>query len=333
MKDSVVTIVCTSYNYSQYISMALDSFLCQETDFPYDILVVDDCSTDNSREILLDYRDRYPDKISLVFNDRNKGLTRTWIDICDQVTAKYIARCDADDFWIDSKKLQKQFDLLESSENSKWCNTEFNIVDEENKTIYENVFKNGPIAYANTYSKMLATKGMTLPSSWMIETELMQKVNHMIAPDSVDDGFPMQLEFFHLTELTFIEDATVAYRMSSNSDSRPVDPVKMKYRIDGLLKTQLEYLNKYPEQSILDIAKIQAEHDAKQEWRIFEMGNLINHLQKDLEISINKLDELSQNVQELTQKNKKLSHEYNSVIHSRRWTIPTKILKFFRIRK
>ena len=46
----------------------------------------------------------------------------------------------------------------------------------------------------------------------------------MIAPDSVDDGFPMQLEFFHLTELTFIEDATVAYRMSSNSDSRPVDP-------------------------------------------------------------------------------------------------------------
>ena len=63
------------------------------------------------------------------------------------------------------------------------------------------------------------------------------------------------------------------------------------------------------------------------------MGNLINHLQKDLEISINKLDELSQNVQELTQKNEKLSHEYNSVIHSRRWTIPTKILKFFRIRK
>ena len=121
--------------------------------------------------------------------------------------------------------------------------------------------------------------------------------------------------------------------MSTNSDSRPVSPEKMKFRIDGLLKTQLEYLDKYPDQEILEIAKIQTEQDAKQEWRIFEMGNLINHLQKDLEISINKMDELSRTVEELTQTNEKLTHEYNSVIHSRRWTIPTKILKFLRIRK
>ena len=333
MNESAVTIVCTSYNYSKYISMAIESFLSQEADFPYDILIVDDCSTDNSREILLKYKKQYPDKITLVFNDQNKGITRTWIDICDQVTAKYIAKCDADDFWIDPCKLQKQYDLLESNPNSQWCNTDFNIVDENNNVLHEEVFRNGPIPYANSYSKMLATKGMTLPSSWMIETKLMQKVNHMIAPDSVDDGFPMQLEFFRLTNLSFVDSPTVAYRMSTNSDSRPVSPEKMKYRIDGLLKTQLEYLDKYPNQDILEIAKIQTKQDAKLEWRIFEMGNLINHLQKDLEISINKLDELSRTVEELSQTNEKLTHEYNSVIHSRRWTIPTKILKFLRIRK
>lgn len=322
MGESQVTVVCTSYNYGRYISRAIESFLNQKTSFEFDILIVDDCSTDDSVEILRSYQERFPDKIRLHLNQHNQGITKTWIEICDQVTAKYIARCDADDFWIDEYKLQKQYDLLESNPNSKWCNTDFNIVDENDVVIHEQVFQNGPIAYANTYEKMLATKGMTLPSSWMIETALMQEVNHIIDPESVDDGFPMQLEFFHVTDLTFVKDATVAYRMTSNSDSRPVSPEKMKYRIDGLLKTQLDYLDKFPHQNMQEIAKIQAHHDAKQELKIFELSNMVHdlkahnhHLQSQLATSEKEKEDFA--------------HRYHSVVHSRRWTIPTRIINFF----
>lgn len=345
--DSKVTIVCTSYNYGQYISHALDSFLQQKTNFPYDILVVDDCSTDDSMDILRDYAERYPDQIRVVQNSENKGLTRTWISICKEVTAKYIARCDADDYWIDEYKLQKQYDLLESNPQSKWCNTDFNIVDENDVVVYERVFQNGPIPYANTYAKMLATKGMTLPSSWMVETELMQEVNDLIDPNSVDDGFPMQLEFFNRTELTFVSDVTVAYRMTSNSDSRPVSPEKMEYRIHGLKETQLAYLKKYPNKDIQEIAILQVEREAEQELRAFSLQNEVNHLseinQNNAQVMRTQNDVIENQKEEIknikeqlmlvTAEKEQLHHQYNMVIKSRRWRFTTKFINLFRRKK
>lgn len=338
--NSKVTIVCTSYNYGQYISHALDSFLQQKTNFAFDILVVDDCSTDNSMEILSDYAEQYPDKIRVVQNSQNKGLTKTWISICKQVTAKYIARCDADDYWIDDYKLQKQYDLLESNPNSKWCNTDFNIVDENDEVVYENVFHNGPIAYANTYAKMLATKGMTLPSSWMVDTKMMQEVNEIIDPESVDDGFPMQLEFFTRTELTFLPDATVAYRMTSNSDSRPQSREKMEYRINGLMETQLFYLNKYPDKDMKEIAILQVESEAQQELRAFALSSEVNQLREEKQEFIQSLERKNQEIVSLKQiidhikaDNEHLHQQYSAVVNSRRWRIPTKVINLFRRKK
>ncbi|HFI0246402.1 TPA: glycosyltransferase [Streptococcus suis] len=278
MEKVAVSVICTSYNYEQYISKALNSILNQKTDFIFEVIVVDDCSTDSSRTILEKFREQYPNYIRLFFNEKNKGLTRTWIDICKEARGKYIARCDADDYWIDEYKLQKQFDLLESDEALLWSNTSFNIVDENDQVLAEDVFRNGPIAYANTYEKMLATKGMTLTSSWMVDTKLMQAVNQVIDPDSVDDGFPMQLEFFQKTKLAFVDDVCVAYRMTSNSDSRPVSEEKMLHRINGLLKTQLEYLAKYPHENMSEIANILVRHDAKQEERIYYLSKQISEL-------------------------------------------------------
>ncbi|HFI0149475.1 TPA: glycosyltransferase family 2 protein [Streptococcus suis] len=278
MEKIGVSVICTSYNYEQYISVALDSILKQKTNFDFEVIVVDDCSTDSSRTILEAYREQYPNSIRLFFNEKNKGLTRTWIDICKEARGKYIARCDADDYWIDEYKLQKQYDLLESDDTLLWSNTSFNIVDENDQVLAEDVFRNGPIAYANTYEKMLATKGMTLTSSWMVDTKLMQEVNQVIDPDSVDDGFPMQLEFFQKTKLAFVDEVCVAYRMTSNSDSRPVSEEKMLHRINGLLKTQLEYLAKYPQENMSEIANILVRHDAKQEERIYYLSKQISEL-------------------------------------------------------
>lgn len=330
MIDSKVTIVCTSYNYGQYISHALDSFLQQKTNFAFDILVVDDCSTDNSMEILSDYAERYPDKIRVVQNPQNQGITRTWISICKEVTAKYIARCDADDYWIDEYKLQKQYDLLESSPNSKWCNTDFNIVDENDDLVYENVFQNGPIPYANTYAKMLAIKGMTLPSSWMVETQLMQEVNNLIAPDSIDDTYSIQLELFNQTELTFLSDATVAYRMTSDSDSRPQSREKMEHRINGLMETQLFYLNKYPDKDMQEIAILQAKHDAKQELRLFGLHSEVNNLSNINQNNTQVIKRQEEEINLLKDEYQKLSNQYNALISSRRWIFITKLINLFR---
>lgn len=285
MENIQISVICTSYNYEQYITKALDSIINQKTNFTFEIIVVDDCSTDSSRDILKTYQQQYPNLIRLFFNDKNKGLTQTWIDICKEAKGKYIARCDADDYWIDLNKLQKQFDVLEKKPSFLWCNTSFNIVDKNDNTIAEDVFRHGTIAYANTYEKMIATKGMTLTSSWLVDTKLMQAVNNVIDPFSVDDGFPMQLEFFQKTDLAFIDSPCVAYRLTSNSDSRPDSEEKMIKRINGLLSTQLEYVDKYPHQDMKKIAKILMEHDAKQEHRIYRLNKEISDIKSDKIVS------------------------------------------------
>lgn len=340
MRGIKVSVICTSYNYAQYLPQALESFLAQKTDFPFEIIVVDDCSTDGSREILTSYAEQYPELFRLFFNETNQGLTRTWIAICQEARGQYIARCDADDYWLDSEKLQKQVDLLDSLPDSKWCNTDYNIVDEEGNLLHEQVFANGPVEYANTYAKMLATKGMTLPSSWMVDTALMQEVNQLIDPDSVDDGFPMQLEFFQKTQLSFLPDATVAYRMTTNSDSRPKDLAKIEHRVNGLLKTQLAYLDKYPDRDLLDIARLQAQREAWQEIRAFHHADMIAYRDcriGDLEAQIESLRDqqarLQEEFDELVERYGSLLHQYNSTISSRRWTIPTRLINALRLKK
>lgn len=330
----MVSIICTSYNYEKYIAQALQSFVNQKTNFDYEIIVVDDCSTDNSRSIIEAFRTNFPDKVRVFLNNENKGITKTWISICQEARGKYIARCDADDYWIDKFKLQKQVDLLESHPNSKWCNTNFNIVDEENHVIAEQVFTNGPIKFADTYEKLLATKGMTLPSSWLVESDLMRVVNSEIPDRSIDDTFAIQAELFQRTDLSYLDEVTVAYRMTGNSDSRPKSSKAMERRINGLLETQQYYINKYTNRDMKKMVEIQAEHDAWQELRIFHFNEHIKHL-------TNRISELEKQLQEvviisgdqinqLKEQNRVINEKYNSVINSRRWIIPTKIIDFFR---
>ena len=70
MSKLMVSIICTSYNYAEFIERAIDSFLAQEVDFPYEIILVDDCSTDNSRAIIQSYAQKHPDLIRVFLNDQ-----------------------------------------------------------------------------------------------------------------------------------------------------------------------------------------------------------------------------------------------------------------------
>lgn len=242
-----VSIICTNFNKGDWIADAMDSFLAQQTDFPFEIIVVDDASTDQSPEIMRQYGERYPDKIRVFFNESNKGIARTWIDICKEARGEYIARCDGDDYWTDKLKLQKQVELLEASPESKWSNTDFDMVDSKGSLIHKNVLKNGIIPFMDSYEKMLALKGMTMASTWLVETQLMLEVNSQIDSHAVDDTFNIQLELFRRTKLAFLEDSTTVYRMDAESDSRTKDSAKIGQRFDKLLATQLEYIAKYPD--------------------------------------------------------------------------------------
>ncbi|MFB9864461.1 glycosyltransferase [Rufibacter immobilis] len=103
-----------TYNHGQFISDAIEGVLMQQTSFDYELVVGEDCSTDNTRAILLDYKKKYPNKIRLLLPEKQLGMMSNFTTTLDACTGDYIALCEGDDYWIDSLKLQKQVDFLES---------------------------------------------------------------------------------------------------------------------------------------------------------------------------------------------------------------------------
>ncbi|AEJ25135.1 glycosyltransferase [Streptococcus equi subsp. zooepidemicus] len=332
-----VSIICTNYNKGPWISEALDSFLAQQTTFDVEIIVIDDASTDHSRQILMDYQASFPDHIRLIVNEVNLGIARTWVKACLEAKGQYIARCDGDDYWTDTLKLQKQVDLLDSSPDSKWSNTDFDFVDTDGKLIQSNAFESSFTPLTDTYEKMLALKGMTMSSTWLVEADLMRAVNQRIDLETSDDTFDIQLELFQSTSLAYLKDSTTVYRLTDNSDSRPAAEEKMLGRIQGLLETQLSYLSKYPTANMEAIAKALLKQDAKNEIRIHQLSHTIHQLRQTLAdqeaLQVEKIDQLQQQLDHQRQEVEALTHQYNCVVTSRRWRYLSKLLELFRRKK
>ena len=131
--EPLVSICTTTYQHSRYIRQTLDSFLSQKTDFPFEILVHDDCSSDGTAEILQEYARRYPGIVLPLFETENqysKGVPINETFNFPRARGKYIALCEGDDFWCDEGKLQAQADYMESHPDCTFCFTNGYIVEE-----------------------------------------------------------------------------------------------------------------------------------------------------------------------------------------------------------
>ena len=113
MGDIKVSISVLSYKHGPYVRQCLESLLAQKVNFKYEIVVGEDCSQDGTREILLEFKEKYPDKFVLLLNDENVGAARNNHNIKLHCRGEYIATCESDDFWIDENKLQRQVDFLD----------------------------------------------------------------------------------------------------------------------------------------------------------------------------------------------------------------------------
>ena len=124
MAGCKVTVVCTAYNHEKYLREALEGFVSQETDFPFEVLVNDDASTDGTAAILREYAAKYPDIIRPFYQEKN--LYSQGVNIYDAVfypvaRGEYIAACEGDDRWTDPHKLQLQVDFLDAHPDYSAC--------------------------------------------------------------------------------------------------------------------------------------------------------------------------------------------------------------------
>lgn len=121
-----VSILITVYNHEKYLHQCLDSIVSQKTSFRFEIVIGEDCSPDKSREIVVEYANRYPRLIIPILYEVNQGTKDcpgkgNFVNTFYQCRGKYIVHIEADDFLIDDTKLQKQYDFLEANPDSTAC--------------------------------------------------------------------------------------------------------------------------------------------------------------------------------------------------------------------
>ena len=120
----LVTIRCITYNHEKYIAQCIEGFLIQKTNFPFEILIHDDASTDDTAIIIRKYEEKFPKIIKPIYQTENQYSKHddTIVNILNSLTrGKYIAICEGDDYWIDENKLQMQVDFLENNPEYTMC--------------------------------------------------------------------------------------------------------------------------------------------------------------------------------------------------------------------
>jgi len=117
----MVSVCIITYNHENYISQAIDSVLAQKIDFPIEVLVGEDCSTDATRAIVLQYEKRYPHIIRAILSQTNLGANKNLVGLLKEAKGRYISLLEGDDFWISTQKLKEQVEFLEQHPECTVC--------------------------------------------------------------------------------------------------------------------------------------------------------------------------------------------------------------------
>ncbi len=144
-----VSVHIITYQHVNYIRQAIDSVLMQQTDFPFEIIISDDESTDGTREICMEYAEKYPEKIRLLLHQRENNIKifgkpshlYQYAYNLFQLRGEYIAGLSGDDLWCDKNKLQLQFDMLSSNVNYSLCFTDYIVIGSNSDVINFNPLK------------------------------------------------------------------------------------------------------------------------------------------------------------------------------------------------
>jgi glycosyltransferase involved in cell wall biosynthesis len=149
-----LTVLVISYNHEPFICQALDSVLAQQTDFDFEILICEDCSTDATRQIVQQYAEAHPGKIRLLLSEQNMHSPLLIEHALEAARGEYIAFLDGDDYWTSPEKLQKQIAFMERHPGCVFSWHPIDVVDVNGDPL--GVFRNPHSRTAHTIEDFLA---------------------------------------------------------------------------------------------------------------------------------------------------------------------------------
>ncbi len=233
--DITVSVCMITYNHEKFIRQAIEGVLMQQTDFPIELVIGEDCSTDSTRALCVEYADKHPEIIRLLPSDNNLGIMPNFIKTLQACTGKYIALCEGDDYWTDPLKLKKQVEFLEKNDAYAGIANQVYVQ-------YDNILINTHLYRINTKDKLALNDFVgSLPfhtSSFLFRKVLL---NGFLPPEGITSGDRSLFTYIAgKGNIKFLDQPMGVYRRNTSSISHNlmlssfINDIKIGYWIKSL---------------------------------------------------------------------------------------------------
>ena len=230
----LVSVCMTTYNHEKFISQAIESVLCQRTTFGVEVVIGEDCSTDNTLAICRQYEAQYPDIVRIIASDHNIGMHANYRRTIEACRGKYIAMCDGDDWFTDENKLQIQVEELENS-GAAMCYTRSERRGEDGSSA---IYPEGRLH--SSIGDMLILNTAENCTTLALKSKILDYYGE-VKPETkgwLTDDLPMWLWFAATQKIVAIDRVTAVHRVLATSVSHSIQWQKQLdfcYSLDSIM--------------------------------------------------------------------------------------------------
>ncbi len=228
-----------TYNHEKFIAEAIEGVLMQETSFPIELVIGDDCSTDRTGAIAKSFQEKYPDKIRILERNSNLGMKRNFADTLTNCRGKFIALCEGDDYWTDPGKLQKQVSILEDDERLVMCCHADRVLSEDGK-IVKRLLAAREVQFEDIL-EMYRRREYLPTMSWVFKNQ-----PKLLEPEAIRDNlFDITLLLLLASKgsIRIMSDIMAVYRVHSTSYTNSGDNLRKQIMVIDALEKAKAFFN------------------------------------------------------------------------------------------
>ncbi len=248
--EVLVSVIMTTYNHQAYIEKAINGVLMQKFDLGLELIISNDCSTDNTHQVISDCIEKYdgPHIIRYENQKTNLGYAKNLSSTFRMCKGKYIAVCEGDDYWIDDLKVQKQVQVFENNPDVGLVYTHVKLLDNETQTIIgvSNKFVAGK---NDVIPELLKSKYIEFCSTMFDSVKLFNALD-ILKNDFQDKTMMMGdtrlvLEIAQKSEIGIVNECTAVYRIVAGSISHTTNVSKFLAALGDTYRLRYNFVKRY----------------------------------------------------------------------------------------
>lgn len=276
-----LTVISTVYNQAPFLKQSIESVLSQRTNFEFEYIIANDCSNDNSGEVIAEYA-KANSCIKFLDNPVNLGFIKNYAQCLELAKGKYIAGLGGDDYWIDNDKLQMQVDFLENNPDYGMVHTQFDELYMYPKFMQRKYKKNAqkakPELQGDVFCKLIANNTINANSVCFVKSiiEDCGMIEQFKNEEFLIEDHPMWLQISKNYKVGYINKSTVCYRRNRDSESHFSDPIKIQKFDENIRKVSLSFLTEKEKSDPKVISMMDQYQYLSNTYMYFKKGDLHN---------------------------------------------------------